>query len=165
MSVRAHQPDYSRLAGNYLIALGALLLIGVNLGGVLLIWFGVRVRQLNNKFHIISIVYLAFNAMIGLVLLALAAWRGPFGSIPIMGNRIMPAPAWALGLFFGSYFLIHLLPIHWLVAPGTREAVRLFKTDPHAHLCPQCHYNLHGNQSGNCPECGLDITPTGANGR
>jgi hypothetical protein len=28
---------------------------------------------------------------------------------------------------------------------------------PNAHLCPHCNYNLSGNTTGVCPECGKAV--------
>jgi hypothetical protein len=34
------------------------------------------------------------------------------------------------------------------------------RRDPNDIHCPRCRYDLHGNQSGVCPECGLRIPPS-----
>lgn len=46
--------------------------------------------------------------------------------------------------------------ILFLNATGRRdELLQRFSTDP---LCHQCHYNLTGNLSGICPECGTPVS-------
>lgn len=59
------------------------------------------------------------------------------------------SPAW--GLFFFMPLAATLL----LMAYGPPRF--RFKTDYPA--CPQCQYNLTGNRSGICPECGTPVTP------
>jgi hypothetical protein len=43
--------DYSRLAGNYLIVLGVVSLLSLNLAGLLLIWIGPEVRERHEGFR------------------------------------------------------------------------------------------------------------------
>jgi hypothetical protein len=71
------------LAGNYLIALGVLLLLSLrpigftfNLGGVLLIWFGVQVRERHEGFRKASLWLLGLCLAAGLLVLAWATVAG-----------------------------------------------------------------------------------------
>ncbi len=41
------------------------------------------------------------------------------------------------------------------------EVFRECSSEPkHPHACPACDYNLRGNKSGRCPECGRTIAPS-----
>ncbi|HEY8749198.1 MAG TPA: hypothetical protein VIM11_14545 [Tepidisphaeraceae bacterium] len=53
-------------------------------------------------------------------------------------------PMWLLLLLAG------MMPAYWLVVRPTRRNI--------AGACPACSYNLKGNTSGTCPECGTPIT-------
>jgi hypothetical protein len=57
------------------------------------------------------------------------------------------APFWPLALLFAA------LPLAWAVATIRRRRRMT------SHLCATCAYNLTGNASGVCPECGTAIPP------
>jgi hypothetical protein len=59
------------------------------------------------------------------------------------------SPGW--GLFVFGPLAVTLL----LMAYGPPR----FQRKPDYPACPQCRYNLTGNQSGVCPECGTAVTP------
>lgn len=42
----------------------------------------------------------------------------------------------------------------WVVLPGAFSALR-----DQPSVCPGCEYNLRGNVSGRCPECGMEFDP------
>lgn len=53
---------------------------------------------------------------------------------------------------------------YWIVAlllvPPLRWALQFYhQKRPGIACCVQCHYNLTGNTSGICPECGIAIAP------
>lgn len=56
-------------------------------------------------------------------------------------------PTWALALLFAA------LPVAWLVVAATRGSA----TAGSCTNCTQCGYNLTGNTSGICPECGVAV--------
>lgn len=50
----------------------------------------------------------------------------------------------------------------FIVAPFVGAAKRWWRADRHRRgHCRKCGYNLTGNVSGRCPECGKDIESTG----
>ena len=51
------------------------------------------------------------------------------------------------------------IPAALLVWPGLKSIRRLW-TVPQGH-CRICRYDLHGNVSGQCPECGAAVEPAG----
>ncbi len=51
-------------------------------------------------------------------------------------------PHWFLILIFA------ILPTIWLFKWNKRRKLG-------ANICPNCAYDLTGNESGNCPECGV----------
>jgi hypothetical protein len=60
----------------------------------------------------------------------------------------------------GSYYLE--VPL-WLVVSGASAAASvmwLFRRIVPSGHCNQCGYDLTGNVSGTCPECGLQISPS-----
>ena len=79
--------------------------------------------------------------------------RGTSGLVASPGGS-WTAPYWILGI---PYWFLSLLavafPTVWLSRRG-RAARR-----QRANCCPACSYDLRGNVSGTCPECGTAITP------
>lgn len=60
---------------------------------------------------------------------------------------------------FSAYVTSYFLPIHFLVGCLLLVAVPLFvvsRNFPSGH-CRRCGYNLTGNTSGTCPECGTTV--------
>jgi hypothetical protein len=45
----------------------------------------------------------------------------------------------------------------WIETPPTRERLRKLMTEEQDRYCQSCGYNLTGNVSGVCPECGESI--------
>jgi len=72
------------------------------------------------------------------------SWNRPHWSRSMINVTRFSLPAWFLALIFGAAPLIWI--IHW----------QRSRTIP-PHLCQSCGYDLTGNQSGNCPECGVDL--------
>ena len=84
----------------------------------------------------------------------------PFGfsvtRVPIVPPAIVPR--W--GMLRGGPFVV--LPL-WMPATlfgvlGCRELRRLDRVPP--GCCATCRYDLRGNESGRCPECGRAVRPT-----
>jgi hypothetical protein len=57
-----------------------------------------------------------------------------------------------LSLFHGFFFLIARV-----ISRTTRGGEPPVEASHHVGICVQCGYNLTGNVSGVCPECGLTI--------
>lgn len=90
-------------------------------------------RSLREYAHSVLFVLLAISAVFGsLVFLWIVAW-----TITLPG----------------------LLILLVLAAVGISVYDRLFPVDRTHPTCKQCKYNLTGNQSGICPECGTKIGP------
>ena len=49
----------------------------------------------------------------------------------------------------------------WLALRNTKTSLRRgWSVSPDIEVaCPRCTYNLRGNESNRCPECGLDYVP------
>lgn len=61
-----------------------------------------------------------------------------------------------IGIIFGSVIVIPLwIPLLLGLIPSFVAWRRSRRTPP--HCCQQCGYNLTGNESGVCPECGTEI--------
>jgi hypothetical protein len=76
-------------------------------------------------------------------------------------SRSLPGRAFQFYVYFPAVLallLLLLLPALWLFL--------LLKRRKHSNtlLCVNCRYNLTGNTSGVCPECGTPV-PTGANAK
>ena len=72
-----------------------------------------------------------------------------FGKFPVFNGYFTTEGAWSLRVpLLYLFILFAALPCLW--------AIRLYRTKnvPKGH-CPSCHYNLAGNTSGVCPECGM----------
>jgi hypothetical protein len=67
----------------------------------------------------------------------------------------LPLNPWIPGIYLIS-IVFSLIPI----SPGLIAAALIAYRSPiPPHSCLQCGYDLTGNQSGRCPECGQDIAP------
>jgi len=82
---------------------------------------------------------------------------------------------WVRSLRYGVLYHVHLRPVwyrmqlsHWFLTLifAILPAIWLFKwnkrrkLDPNA--CPACGYDLTGNESGVCPECGVALNTEAA---
>jgi len=100
----------------------------------------------------------------------------PFGMTDIVCSRMSPMrfPNWALPRYgsekrnntayqnfpIGEFYAHVIYVPHWLtnLAAWVIFAIvwRKTKTNPFGH-CTKCNYNLTGNETGTCPECGTVI--------
>src|SRR5687768_17418960 len=64
----------------------------------------------------------------------------------------------ALTPYWIVVILTALLPIVWLVQYISEHAERRRKFRRKSNLCVTCEYDLTGNVSGTCPECGTAMT-------
>ncbi|HEY8747029.1 MAG TPA: hypothetical protein VIM11_03575 [Tepidisphaeraceae bacterium] len=74
-------------------------------------------------------------------------YKGP-GSGTVGMECALRGPYWAVLL------LTSILPVAWVVSRVRRKRISFCPT------CPNCTYNLTGNTSGVCPECGAPISPS-----
>ncbi len=150
--------DRSRLVANYFIVLGIVSLIGLNLGGLLWLWFAGKLRERNNRFRIAALVLCGLCVGLGLFGVIDVICRGTKGtSIRAYGYVYGAPPLWLAELFLFAYVLIHALPLVWLTRPATAFAYTHAKEMAEAQHCPNCQYNLTANRTGTCPECGVVI--------
>jgi hypothetical protein len=63
---------------------------------------------------------------------------------------VLAIPLWPIVLFGGLTAL----------ATRARLRTRVTRTRAATGHCPSCHYNLTGNVSGICPECGVAVAPS-----
>ena len=84
-----------------------------------------------------------------------------FGTRAMFGGSVTDTLGRFLGLFiaFASYPTVRLA---LYVARRIRDTRRCRLAE--RGLCSQCKYDLRGNVSGVCPECGLAIERTGKGG-
>jgi hypothetical protein len=153
--------DYSARAAKYLTALGWVSLLGLNLGGLLWLWLAARVRARSNGARRWAIALLAVHAAMFIAVAVLAQLRPQQTTFRIFGNatHLPPVLVMGIGLVAAAVFV---LPLVWLSAPGTREACRSATMEPWAARCERCSYDLTGNVSGVCPECGTEILKSAA---
>jgi cytochrome bd-type quinol oxidase subunit 1 len=128
-------------AGQIVLAAFALPAIGFLLG-----WFLSRVRRkpfARHRWLPISVYYM----LLGIMLLDRAELR-TYGS----GMELLP------GLFVHLYLLLLLsgpaLLVYFVAIGLSRPEARST-----SHFCSRCQYDLTGNVSGVCPECGQSIPP------
>lgn len=72
------------------------------------------------------------------------------------GTALPPAFAGALKYSFPVWCLLLVLPIVWWIDRLLRRQWTRLRAC--AGLCQSCGYNLTGNVSGTCPECGTPIS-------
>jgi len=63
-------------------------------------------------------------------------------------------PPWCFGLFPILVPLLGGLSTHFLLRNRMRKGLRRYLRDEGVILCIPCGYDLAGNESGVCPECG-----------
>ena len=118
----SHVRDHSRLAGTYLIILGVLSLLSlyptgvhINLGGILFIWFGVKVRERHDAFRKASLWFL------GLCLAAvifILFWSLILGTdhmtINVFSDRFEKPAIWLVFTIGIPALIAFGLPFYWL---------------------------------------------------
>ena len=91
-------------------------------------------------------------------------WNVPMG---VILNEPSPKPrnwgcTWIVTSTYGGGGRCYYIPL-WLptsVLIIALVAIQLTQGKPIAFACPNCSYNLRGNTSGKCPECGTEFDPT-----
>jgi len=90
-------------------------------------------------------------------------WKHGFAGFELAGHhRISPMPA--RGISYDDRFVGAVIPDWFLMAMCALAPVgcavmwrRTLKRRPPGH-CRRCNYDLTGNTSGTCPECGTAIS-------
>lgn len=146
-----------------MVVLGWINLLGLNLGGLLFLWFASRLRERNNRFRIATIVVLGLYSLLSLSMVPWLYWRGTAGTrISLYSLQWLNPPYWLCWGFLVTFSIVHGLPVYWLTRPGTRFAFEHCVEIEAGQYCPNCQFNLTGNESGVCPDCGLIlIAPRG----
>lgn len=138
MSSEPHQNvlncrDFSTPASNVIFAMGIVLLVAFNPGGLIYIWFAVRIRQRRNDFRVFGLLLFGANALGGFLFFCAIA----LGLIDFEDGFIgTPIPQWMNLAFCLILFAPHALITFWLAMPGTRAA----------HLRTIHSANLPGNR-------------------
>jgi hypothetical protein len=108
--------DYSRLAGNYLIVLGVVSLLSLNLAGLLLIWIGPEVRERHEGFRKATVWVLGLGLIAGLGVLAWVTFNGTEGvTATILFSQIQAPPLWLVYTIGVPVLIVYGLPVYWLL--------------------------------------------------
>ena len=62
-----------------------------------------------------------------------------------------------IGLAVFAFLCLPFVAIGWMILCDKWTERRKRRGSP--GLCPSCKYNLTGNVSGTCPECGTQVAP------
>jgi uncharacterized paraquat-inducible protein A len=152
------RPDYTKRVSKYLMVLGIIQLLSLDLAGALLIWFSTRIERYHTAFRKAAIAVLSIYVSAGVLAGVYAAVAGTTGTtLGLTGvYRIQSPPLWAVWLLAAAMIVVFGLPLYWLVTPGTRAAFQQ-RSEGEAALCRNCQYNLRGVEGNCCPECGAAI--------
>ncbi len=69
-------------------------------------------------------------------------------------------PPWSIGLWPAVFPIVGGLLTHYLLRSRMRKGLRRYLRDEGVILCIPCGYDLEGNTSGVCPECGETVEVT-----
>jgi hypothetical protein len=107
--------DHSQLAGRYLILLGILSLLTLNLGGLLLIWFGAKVRERNEGFRKATIWLLGLGILGGVGIILWATLEGTDRvTVTLLFDVIKAPPLWLVYVVGIPALVFYSLPVYWL---------------------------------------------------
>lgn len=150
--------DRSGRVATYVAMLGWIDLIGLNWGGLLYLWFARGLRKRSNGFRIATVVLTGINVVAGIAAIAILSWRGTAGtSIRFYAFQWLSPSYWVCWGFLLTFVIVHLVPMYWLLQPATRSAFGHRAELEAGTYCANCEFNLTGNESGICPECGMKI--------
>lgn len=150
--------DYTRRSGNYLMAVGVVQVLSLNLAGILMIWFATQIKRYRPGFRIAAIAVLSIYVAMGVGVGLYAAIAGTMNTqlqIQFLAGVEHP-PLLAVWALAAVMIAIFGLPLYWLAAPGTRNAF-VQRAAGAVRLCRGCQYNLYGVTGDRCPECGKVI--------
>lgn len=177
MSSQEHTPPirpegYGHWVGYLFIALGVWGIVNMlispfftgdvafDFNALLSLWIGRRLTQFRNGFRIAAIVIAILSISMCLILTAIALIVSPQNTYIDLGPWHIENPT-VTQIMLGTGFIvgISLSILLALLHPKTRK-------DFHWHIrqrlmaegkCAQCEYDLTGNVSGICPECGSAV--------
>ncbi len=115
-------PDHSRVAGTLLIVLGVLQLLGLNVGGLLFIWFGNRVRGRREGFRKASLCILGLYLA---AILFVVVWATVIGTkamtASVFGAEWPGPPLWLVYTLSLLLLVLFGLPFWWLSQDSYRD--------------------------------------------
>jgi hypothetical protein len=138
---RAARRDFTERAARYLDVLGFINVIGLNLGGLLYLWFAPRIRARRSGVRIATMWVCGVQAALAIVLAGLATAGVVRPRFRLFGQTL-DMPAWSIGAGLVLIALIFGVPVLLLGAHGTREA---FHRANRPGLCPTCGYDLRAH--------------------
>lgn len=164
--------NYGNIVGRCFIGLGIMSLLScafgvffqdrfaLDLNGPIMIWIGWGLTQKRNGYRIAAIIISTLFMASTLLLLTVTFFEGGRGKYIQIGSiRIMDSPFWLSAVVLGSIGLFFGLTLMALLHPSTRGAFEIAALIRRSiPVCDVCGYNLTGNVSGTCPECGTPVT-------
>lgn len=113
--------DWSDLAADWLLVVGVILLIGLNPGGVFIIWFATRIRQRRDDFRRIVVFLLGGTGLVAIFCLTVLPFRMASGTWEF-DRKSISEPLWVhVGLLI-LMAIAFFTPAVLLTPRGTREA-------------------------------------------
>ncbi len=145
--------NYAPSAASFLIALGWLNIIGLNLGGVLLIWLGSSIKKRDPLARKLALWLLGLYIILLLGVLITAAQWGTSGMAITFYAAVSNPPIWLLMVIDVIMLMLVGIPFALLTSPGPRRAYEHYAFAQAVVPCENCQYNLRGVTTGICPGC------------
>lgn len=145
--------NYAPLAASFLIALGWLNVLGLNLIGILLIWLGSSIKKRDPVARKIALWLLGLYIILLLGVLIKAALWGTSGLAMTFYAAVSNPPIWLLMVVSVIMLALVGIPFALLASTGTKRAYEHFALIRATVPCENCQYNLRGVTTGICPGC------------